>query len=76
MYRSHCATHSGFPSERYEYVLRLVDSVGCADHALNPAFIDMLNELRLGKASDATVAAFRRLNEERSYGDGMEPTEL
>lgn len=40
------------------------------------AFIDMLNELRLGTASDQTIAAFRRLKEERNYTDGMEPTEL
>lgn len=36
----------------------------------------MLNEMRLGKITDETVAAFRKLSRKITYGDELEATEL
>lgn len=40
------------------------------------AFIDMLNEMRLGALSQSTISAFRKLDRRVVYDDGIEPTEL
>jgi ATP-dependent DNA helicase PIF1 len=39
-------------------------------------FIDMLNEMRFGKLSPASIAAFKALARPIEYGDGIEPTVL
>jgi ATP-dependent DNA helicase PIF1 len=39
-------------------------------------FANMLNEMRLGKISDETVKAFRRLERPIKYEDSLEATEL
>jgi hypothetical protein len=36
----------------------------------------MLNEMRLGKISEDTVRAFRRLNRKPTFEDAIESTEL
>ncbi|RQM06270.1 hypothetical protein DH86_00001077, partial [Scytalidium sp. 3C] len=36
----------------------------------------MLNEMRLGKISDETVRAFRKLNRKLDFDDSLEATEL
>ncbi|EFI28655.1 DNA repair and recombination protein pif1 [Coprinopsis cinerea okayama7 len=40
------------------------------------AFVDMLNEMRLGNMKPATIQAFRSLSRKVTYKDGIEPTEL
>ena len=39
-------------------------------------FVDMLNEMRFGKMSSASIARFAGLKREIYYTDGIEPTEL
>ncbi|GAO49977.1 hypothetical protein G7K_4112-t1 [Saitoella complicata NRRL Y-17804] len=39
-------------------------------------FVDMLNEMRMGKLTQKTVVAFQALSRARNWGDGLEPTEL
>ena len=39
-------------------------------------FIDMLNEMRFGKLSTASIAAFKALSRTIQYDDGIEPTVL
>jgi ATP-dependent DNA helicase PIF1 len=39
-------------------------------------FIDMLNEMRFGRLSDASIGKFRKLKRQPQYNDGIEPTEL
>jgi ATP-dependent DNA helicase PIF1 len=41
-----------------------------------PDFIDMLNEMRFGRLSPASIAAFKTLSRPIYYTDGIEPTEL
>ncbi|KAH9945603.1 hypothetical protein B0H21DRAFT_694015 [Amylocystis lapponica] len=40
------------------------------------AFVDMLNEMRLGNMKPATIKAFQSLSRPVTYTDGIEPTEL
>ncbi|TLD04963.1 uncharacterized protein PgNI_09539 [Pyricularia grisea] len=42
----------------------------------DPAFANMLNEMRLGKISEKTVANFKSLERELRFDDGLEVTEL
>ena len=39
-------------------------------------FANMLNEMRLGKITDDTVCAFRRLSRPIKYEDSLDATEL
>ncbi|KAK4703368.1 ATP-dependent DNA helicase PIF1, partial [Phenoliferia sp. Uapishka_3] len=39
-------------------------------------FIDMLNEMRFGELSQSSITKFRNLSHDRTYPDGVEPTEL
>jgi ATP-dependent DNA helicase PIF1 len=39
-------------------------------------FIDMLNEMRFGRLSAASIAKFHALSREPKYDDGIVPTEL
>ena len=39
-------------------------------------FIDMLNEMRFGKLSQASIVKFGKLKRQPKYTDGIEPTEL
>lgn len=39
-------------------------------------FIDMLNEMRFGRLSPASIAKFKSLKDEKVYDDGIGPTEL
>ncbi|KAH9921473.1 uncharacterized protein B0H18DRAFT_880188, partial [Fomitopsis serialis] len=39
-------------------------------------FVDMLNEMRLGRLSQSTMMAFRRLSRRVVYHDDIEPTDL
>lgn len=41
-----------------------------------PGFIDMLNEMRFGKLSPQSIAAFKALSRPIHYDDGIDPTEL
>jgi len=36
----------------------------------------MLNEMRFGRLSDASITKFRKLKRLPQYSDGIEPTEL
>ncbi|PBP27870.1 DNA repair and recombination protein pif1 [Diplocarpon rosae] len=42
----------------------------------DPVFANMLNEMRLGKITDETIAAFKKLSRPISYEDGLAATEL
>ncbi|ROW14943.1 hypothetical protein VPNG_03363 [Cytospora leucostoma] len=42
----------------------------------DPVFASMLNEMRLGRISDQTVTAFKKLSRPLHFGDGLEVTEL
>ncbi|RFU24339.1 hypothetical protein B7463_g12002, partial [Scytalidium lignicola] len=42
----------------------------------DPVFANMLNEMRLGKISDETIRAFRKLNRKLDFNDALEATEL
>jgi ATP-dependent DNA helicase PIF1 len=42
----------------------------------DPVFANMLNEMRLGKITDETVAAFKKLNRKPTFEDSLEATEL
>lgn len=42
----------------------------------DPVFANMLNEMRLGKITDQTVAAFKALSRPITYGDSIVTTEL
>lgn len=42
----------------------------------DPEFAAMLNEMRLGKISPSTTAAFRRLSRPLQFNDSIEATEL
>ncbi|KAH0602822.1 uncharacterized protein H6S33_008472 [Morchella sextelata] len=42
----------------------------------DPEFAAILNEMRLGKLSDASIAVFRRLSRPLKYDDGIQATEL
>lgn len=39
-------------------------------------FANMLNDMRLGKITDDTVRAFRKLSRKIQYDDDLEATEL
>jgi ATP-dependent DNA helicase PIF1 len=39
-------------------------------------FVDMLNEMRFGRMSTASIEKFAALKREVFYNDGIEPTEL
>jgi ATP-dependent DNA helicase PIF1 len=39
-------------------------------------FANMLNEMRLGKITEETIQAFRKLSRPISYDDGISATEL
>lgn len=39
-------------------------------------FIDMLNEMRFGQLSQASIVKFGKLKRLPKYNDGIEPTEL
>ena len=39
-------------------------------------FANMLNEMRLGKITDETVTAFRKLSRKIQYEDALDATEL
>ncbi|BDD54911.1 DNA helicase, variant 2 [Monascus purpureus] len=42
----------------------------------DPEFADMLNEMRLGRISPSTIAAFRKLSRPLDFHDSLEATEL
>ncbi|CAG8983468.1 hypothetical protein HYALB_00000637 [Hymenoscyphus albidus] len=42
----------------------------------DPVFANMLNEMRLGKISEETVKAFKKLNRKPAFEDSLEATEL
>ncbi|KAL2075527.1 hypothetical protein VTL71DRAFT_470 [Oculimacula yallundae] len=42
----------------------------------DPVFANMLNEMRLGKITDATIAAFRKLSRPVAHENGLAATEL
>ena len=42
----------------------------------DPEFAAMLNEMRIGRISDQTIAAFRRLSRPLDFHDSVEATEL
>ncbi|EKD14806.1 DNA repair and recombination protein pif1 [Drepanopeziza brunnea f. sp. 'multigermtubi' MB_m1] len=42
----------------------------------DPVFANMLNEMRLGKITDETIAAFKKLSRPIPYEDGLAATEL
>ncbi|CZR57272.1 related to PIF1 protein precursor [Phialocephala subalpina] len=42
----------------------------------DPVFANMLNEMRLGKISNETIAAFKRMSRKIDYGDALMATEL
>lgn len=42
----------------------------------DPVFANMLNEMRLGKITNETIASFRKLSRRISYEDALEATEL
>ena len=47
-----------------------------ADARSRAAFVDMLNAMRYGQMDAAATRAFRALEREVKYDDGIEPTEL
>jgi hypothetical protein len=40
------------------------------------AFVDMLNEMRFGKLSQASIARFKKLSRPLKFDDGIDATEL
>ncbi|KAJ3918616.1 hypothetical protein F5877DRAFT_42202 [Lentinula edodes] len=40
------------------------------------SFVNMLNEMRFGTMSESTIKAFKALNRDVTYEDGVQPTEL
>lgn len=40
------------------------------------AFVDMLNEMRYGKLTQASITKFKQLSRALQFDDGIEPTEL
>ena len=40
------------------------------------AFVDMLNDMRLGRLDDHTIRAFQKLSRPLHYKDGIGPTQL
>lgn len=52
----------------------------CVCEELTPEFIaefiDMLNEMRFGTLTPASIAKFKELKRDPCYTDGIDPTEL
>lgn len=63
-------------SDRAIHVSVLVWTRGCLLMGQYIAFVDMLNQMRIGIVEATTVEKFTRIERPLVYPDGLEPTQL
>lgn len=75
MYQAPRCANKGIPAKRARYLLPLSRNDESKD-IKSTAFVDMLNNMRLGKLDDHAIQAFRGLSRPLEYKDGIGPTQL
>jgi ATP-dependent DNA helicase PIF1 len=76
VHRPHRQLDSGVPPEGYWYVPVDRARLRGTDKRVVVEFIDMLNEMRFGTLTPASIAKFKELKRDPCYQDGIDPTEL
>lgn len=75
MYQASYYANKGISAKRTRYLLSSLRNDESKDLKL-AAFVDMLNNMRLGKLDDHAIRAFQRLSRPLHYEDGIGPTQM